>query len=348
MLYLETTGSWRDMGEALGRRFQSELADCIARFCPALDRPSAEGAAALRRIKSQLERHAPGVLDETAGMAAAMGLDADAMLGYRLFPDLPAFTFAGRAAEPGCSVFYTHDPRSTLLARNCDLENDISQDIQVCQVSRPTDGAAFVTTGYLGLLPINGMNEHGVGLAGASAHTLDGVPDAEGLPAGAKARLIFAAARSTREAIGVLSRQPHLGKSFNLLVGDAEGRAELYELVPGHVPRSADHTDDQDHTLACTNVFGSGRWRVPDEPEYVASAQVRRDRIEQRLGEPDRGSDPAGAQALLREVAMPGDVIAAEGCPYQTAYSQVMDLGRRTMWLAEGHPAEAEYREVSL
>lgn len=331
------------MGRQYGAALAAELGRCLDLFCPFLRGGDDDKIAArLDPLETLLRRMAPALWQETQGMADGAGIAPRQMLAYRFFPEVRA------ALTEGCSAFYlAHSDAGPLLGRNADLEDDLSQEIQVCHVCRPTHGPARVTTTYVGLTPTSGFNAHGLGLGGTSAHAADYAPDADGVPAGVLAFLLLEQCATLDDADALLAQHRFRGKSLNLLIGDAAGRARVYECVPGHVPHAVTPPTPRDWA-ACTNSFLSGRWKWLDESKYQECSFARYGRITQRLHDGQVDYRVEGAQDLLRQVAMPGPICTGFDGTWKTAYSGVMCLAQQRMLLAPGHPAEAPFEEVKL
>lgn len=330
------------MGQAYGETFRIELHRCIDYFFPGIREATTHASAVLDQLEAQLCRLAPPLWDETVGMAEGASLDARQMLAYRFFPDVRG------AMQGGCSAFYlAQSDAGPLLGRNCDLEDDLSQQVQVCQVARPQDGPARITISYVGLPPINGMNEYGLGIAGTSAHTTDGRADPRGATMGILAFVMHQCCRSLSDADRVLQKHLFAGKSLNLLIGDAAGQSRLYEMVPGYAPHAMPSHADRAWT-ACTNTFLSGRWNWPDESEYQECSFARYGQLIQRFHDRQVAARIDAAEDLLRQVAMPGPVSTGFHGTWKTAYSAVMCLAHKKMLLAPGHPGEVGFEEVSL
>lgn len=342
MLQIETQGSWLEMARQYGEAFRDPLHECVGHFCPWLNQPLDKAEPFLKRTRSLLERRCPALLDETRGMAEGAGLDERQILAYRFFPDVAA------AMSAGCSLVYLgRSDAGPLLARNADLEDDISQRVQVCHVSRPDDGPATLTLSYVGLLPINGCNDRGLGLVAASAHTTECGDDRYGIPAGV---LMFEALQtdSTTDATHArFAAEPFAGKSCNLLVGDAQGDSAVLEMVPGHPARRRPQPPGRDWN-ASTNTFLSGRYPIPDEPEYQQCSYARYGRIAQPLTDGQMDYRLDAVDNLMKQIAMPGPVCTGFGRTWKTAYTTVICLQERRVVLYPGHPAETESKVIRL
>ncbi len=341
MLFLETKGTWREMGLQLGEAFAEKLHQCLERYASWLLADLGRYQPAIGQIRDLLSTHAPELIDETEGLAESTGVDPDALLGYRFFNEV-----RDRVAE-GCSVVYIADSDAgPLLGRNCDLSATFDPDIQLCRTCRPDDGQTKITTTYLGMAGGIGVNAAGLGTGGASAHTPERYGD-EGLPGQVLNFLLLHSCRNTNEARDLLSRRAFLGKSNNLIAGDRTGASALFEMAPGRISLQVDRPTDQDWQI-CTNFFTSGRTPIDPQPLYLESAYARYGRMSHGLGSGLVDRSVSGLKQLLVEIAQPGLCIPEEHVTLKTAYSQVMELTSGRMHITPGHPAEAPWQEVSL
>ena len=340
MLRIETRGPWREMGRQVGETFRDwfpRVLDHFARWLAAdLDgfRP------AVGRIREVLLRHCPEVQEETLGMAEAAGIEPDLMLGFRFFNEI-------RSYHTGCSGAFMADAREgPLLARTCDIEPDISQQIQLCRISRPNDGPDTVLVTYLGMVGALGFNEHGLALTGSSAPA-DVPASSEGLPMAVCNHLLMSRCRTVAEARAMLAPMPLRGKAAVMLACDETGDSMLVELASGHepvmLPRQADKT-----WQACSNFCFSGRIPNRADPRALENAYARYGRMAHLLegGLVERSVN--GMKRLISDVAQPGPVCHAPQCWFKTAYGLVIEARNRKMHLCPGHPAETDYVEVSL
>ena len=341
MLWIETKGSWREMGRQLGEEFRDTIKACMEHYAPWLLAEPVKYAPAIQSLSGVLEQHCPVVLEETHGLAEAVGTPRELMLGYRLFNEVRRY-----GPVVGCSaVFLAEAAEGPLLGRNCDLRPTTDPDFQLCRTCRPDEGAAVISTTYLGMVGGVGVNEHGLGLGGASAHTDARYGDA-GLPAQVLCWLLMYTCRRVTEARELLAAHPFLGKSANLIVADDSGASVLLELAPGapafQTPRRLDRS-----WQACTNFFASGQVPIKQETPYLENAYARYGRIVHLLDEGLTQHSLGGLKQLLTDIAQPG-VCTRDNPTLRTAYSHVMDLKARTMHVTPGHPAEVAWKEVAL
>ena len=83
MLTIETRGSMYDIGKQQGETFAGELETCAARFVGLMESRRDDLDAVAARVRQQLEKDAPHLLEETAGMAAGSGLPEDRLFKLR-------------------------------------------------------------------------------------------------------------------------------------------------------------------------------------------------------------------------------------------------------------------------
>ena len=339
MLRIETSGSWREMGRALAEAFPDQLREFIELFTPDVARGQVPRIAPT--LREMTRQYAPELLDETAGMAEVLALPPGGLLCYRMFVDANALK-----PRQGCSVFMLDDaPEGSLLARTCDIEPETHAN-QICQIRRPDDGMATITLTYVGLVSSIGMNEAGLGLAGASAR-----PAEEGTASGPGMNIVAFSAlqrcQRVHEAEDLLCAQPLVGKGSVQLLADAEGDCRLLEFVHGRravsVPRPACRSWD-----AATNFHPSGR--TPSEPRLGVdyNSYARYGRIVHQLMTNPRAHSVAGAQALLGDISQPGRYIPEGAFPLQTAYASVFELRTRVCHLCAGNPLREPFEAIAL
>jgi len=327
------------MGRALAEAFPDQLREFIELFTPDVARGQVPNIAPTLREMTQ--QHAPELLDETAGMAEVLDLPADGLLCYRMFVDANALR-----PRQGCSVFMVDDaPEGPLLARTCDIEPETHAN-QICQIRRPDDGMATITLTYVGLVSSIGMNEAGLGLAGASAR-----PAEEGTAAGPGITVIAFSAllrcRSVGEAETLLCARPLIGKGSVQLLADAEGDCRLLEFVHGKravsVARPAGQT-----WQAATNFHPSGLTRNEPRTTIDYNAYARYGRIVHQLMIDPRTHSILGAKALLGDISQPGRYIPEGAFSLQTAYASVFELRARVCHLCAGNPLRERFEAVAL
>lgn len=337
MLQIETRGTWREMGRQLGEAFRDDIRDAQELFAPWLVTEREKYAPAVARLEALLRAQCPEVLDEALGMGEGAGMDPDLALGYRLFNQISMFL------REECSVaFIRGGENGPLLGRNCDLGQSELR-FQLCHVRRPTGEPATIEMTYVGLVAGLCLNEHGLGMAGASA--MAEPHGAEGLPSPVLAHWLMHRCRTVAEARALFAQHRFLGKPANYVVADETGDSALFEFVCGLPPREAP-SPPGGRWQAATNFMVSQAPLPPLPPTNLGNFYARYGRLAQMLGYGLVEPSVTGMHRLLTDIANPGAVCPDIGMI--TAYSHIMDLRARTMHLWPGHPAEVEPVEVRL
>lgn len=341
MLIIETSGSWGAMGEEVGRTFSEALRRCMDRYCPWLLSDPAAHRRAIRSVRALLEKVCPELLEETEGLARGADLDPDITLGYRFFNEVR------ERIREGCSVIYLAESEvGPLLGRNCDLSPTFDAEIQLCRICRPETGPDRLTTTYLGMAGGVGLNESGLGIGGASAHTPKRYGD-EGLPGQVLDFLLLDRCSDVSEAQDLAARHRFLGKSSNLIVGDAHESSVLFERAPGRMSVQVERPRGRNGQV-CTNFFISGEIPMDPQTEYLQSAYARYGRMMHQLTQGLIDHSVEGMKRLLTDIAQPGLCDTGRGGQVKTAYSQVMELASGKMHYTPDHPAESSWQEISL
>jgi len=341
MLHIETRGTWREMGRQIGEQFRRWFPPVLEHFAPYLRSDFESVRPAVRRIGRMLEKNAPDLLEETRGVAEGAGFEPEVMLGLRFFNEIRGF------GADGCSgVFVADAPEGPLLARTCDIEPDISFEIQLCRVSRPNEGPGTVTVTYLPLTGGMGVNEHGLAVTGSSA-PIRPRKTTVGLPVALINHRLLGRCRNVPEARRLLSSVKARCKPVLELVADAAGKSMLVEMAAGRpiviLPR-----DKQQTWQACSNICFSGRLPCQGQPHYLYNAYARYGRIVHHLQEGLVERSVAGMKRLLKDVAQPGPICPKGASPLETAYAFVVETHARAMHLCAGNPNEGTYRRISL
>lgn len=341
MLTIETSGSWREMGRQLGEQCGDDIRRCMQTYAPWLIEDTDRFRPAVADLRAVLAEHCPELLEESQGMAEGAGLEPDLTLGFRFFAEVRK-----RLSPACCAIYLANTPDGPLLGRNCDLDPKFDAGVQLCRVCRPSDGPAMIKMGYVGLAGATGLNEHGLGLGGASAHTTENYGN-EGLPAAVLGFMVMGRCRTAAQAASLMASHKFLGKSANIMVGDKGGGSVLFELAPGRTPVAVGR-EDRRQWQACTNFFQSGEIPIAPEQAYLQSAYARYGRLVHQLEGNFVEPSVAGLQDLLAQITQPGLFDTGREGKVKTAYSQVLELKAGVVHYTPGHPAEVAWQSVAL
>jgi len=341
MLHIETRGAWREMGRQIGETFRRWFEPMLDHFAPELVSDAGRHRPAIERIRRVLLAHCPELLEETLGMAEGAAMDAEVMLGLRFFNELDS-----RPSPGCCGIFIADGKQGPLLGRTCDIEPDISVEIQLCRIRRPDEGPAAVVVTYLPITGGIGFNEHGLAIGGSSAPALVKA-DGEGLPTAVVNHLLLTRCRNVGDAGELLRRLRIRGKAALEIICDESGDSMLVEMASGHemiiVPRAAGR-----NWQASSNICYSGKVPARDDPRSLGNAYARYGRIAHQLDGGFVERSVGGLKRLIADVTQPGPVCPEEDCYLHTAYANIIETRSRRMHVCPGHPAKAKYMVVSL
>ena len=329
------------MGAQIGETFREWFPPVLEHFASWLSADLDTYRPVIGELRALLLAHCPEIVEETEGMADAVGLDHDLMLGLRYFNELR------QRMDPGCSgLFLAESDRGPLMARTCDIEPDLGAEIQLVRTCRPNDGPATVLTTYLPLTGGVGLNEHGVAVAGSSATAR--VPrSGDGLPIAVMNHLLMTRCQSVGEAQELLSQHQVRGRGAVQLVCDRSGASMMVEFVPGRPTTLTPRRPDRDWQ-ACSNFCYSAGLTTNAGDRYLQNAYARYGRMVHQVAEGITPRTLDGVKQLILEIAQPGMVCPEEYCFFHTAYAFVVEPQSLKMHLCPGHPAMEEYVAIAL
>jgi isopenicillin-N N-acyltransferase like protein len=306
-------------------------------------------------------------VEEIHGIAEGAGVSVEDVLSINVRTEVMfaakarAAKAASRASGDGqrqgeCSAFTVLPEASaeghTLLGQNWDWLLHCFDTVVVLEATQD-EGPNFVSVVEAGLLAKTGLNSSGLGVA-TNALVTD---DDRGEPAIPYHVLLraFMDCENLSDALAIVQRGIR-SSSANYLLAHADGVAVDIEAAPGDFSRLFLGYPD-DGVMLHTNHFRSpafdGRdvslWVMPDSPFRLErlNAAARRarpdglslDRFRAVLG--DHANYPSGICCHPDSRMDPLDQGA-------TVASVLMDLTERRIWLANGHPCTAPYRELDV
>ncbi|MGN6473276.1 MAG: C45 family autoproteolytic acyltransferase/hydrolase [Mycobacteriales bacterium] len=278
--------------------------------------------------------HCPDLLTELTGLARSSGVDPRTLFAMNL---LDEEWWMRRALAPApsmahCSGFgiAAQDGRPAYVGQNMDLPGWMD-GLQILLDLRPDEGPGALIPSWPGMVALDGLNEHGVGVC---VNTLAQLPTAAaGLPVAFVIRTLLAQA-DRAHAVARLRELPH-ASGQNYVVGDPTGVSDVECSAAGAVDYSA-HTSwfaHTNHPLAETHAGEV----APTENGSQDRSVPRLAHLTQRLGELDEVS-PSALGAVLAE---PPLCRGSDGDPGFTLYSAVMELtDAPVLHLSAGPPSD--------
>jgi isopenicillin-N N-acyltransferase-like protein len=309
------------------------------------------------RFHAPIAAYRPNYLAEMRGIAEGAGLDLADVLAINVRTEVMFAAKARQAAASAgpaeCSAFGVAPPpgRSgpTFMGQNWDWLPHTADTLVVLE-ARQDDAPDFVTVVEAGLLAKTGMNSSGLGLVTNALVTSDDMGE-PGLPYHVLLRAIMDC-ENVSDAITAL-QAGYRSSSANYLLAHRDGIAIDVEASPGDFSRLYLLYPGDDGVVLHTNHFLADRfagkdvsiWAMPDSPVRVqrlrAGVQAAADRslATFRALLSDHANYPSGV-CCHPDPRMPG---YEQG---MTAASVLMDLGAGRMWVTDGNPCTAPFREL--
>ena len=354
--------------EQRGRQYGEQAADRVRRSVSAYREVFAHVAnwdwakvrAEAARFQAPIAAFAPAYLTEMRGLAHGAGVDFLDVLAINVRTEVMytakarQAAYAGRPGRPGeCSAFAVAPAPGAagpaLIGQNWDWVPHVTDTVVVLEAQQDS-GPDFVTVVEAGLLANTGMNSSGLGLVTNALVTADDVGE-PGLPYHVLLRAILDC-ENVSDALVALQAGLR-SSSANYLIAHRDGVVVDVEASPGDFSRLYFVYPDRDGVALHTNHFLSERfarrdvsvWAMPDSP-------VRLQRLRAGVAAaPDHSL--ATFRSLLSDHANYPSSVCCHPDPRMapadqglTATSVLMDLGAARMWLTDGNPCTAPYREL--
>ena len=365
--HVRVTGSAEQRGRQYGEQARDRVQRSVSAYRDVFtsmvgwDWPTVRREAA--RFEAPIAAFNPSYLAEMRGIAEGAGIGFTDVLAINVRTEVMFAAKARQAATAGrrpaeCSSFAVApapgQPGATLVGQNWDWLPHSAETVVVLE-ARQDDGPDFVTVVEAGLLAKTGMNAAGLGLVTNALVTADDLGD-PGLPYHVMLRAILDC-ENVSDAITSL-QAGFRSSSANYLLAHRDGVAIDVEGSPGDFSRlyflypEAAHPGGEP-ILLHTNHFLADRfagkdvsvWVMPDSPVRLqrlragahAAAELSLATFRGLLS--DHANYPSGVCCHPDPRMAPED----QG---MTVTSVLMDLRAGRMWVSDGNPCTAPYREL--
>ncbi len=370
---LDVGGSHREIGRQTGEGARPLIERCIASYEADFESFAGMSLSAAEALTppfvAAAERSLPQYVEELRGLAEGAAVPFSRLVLLNCGEELTC----SPSLEPGhCTSLALAGGGRTVVAHNEDWEaRDIENQV-LLRIAAP-DGTRILAMATAGLLPVTGLNSHGLAFgantvyaleepAGASGGTKPGAP-AAGLRAGVPNSLLCrwmleAATRDEATARAVL---PERARGSNHLCGqaggsiwDVETSAARAAVIEGGAGIAGGAGIDGWEWLAHTNHY------LADETGKLegstsAGSRLRYARACELLTEGlSRGLGPVElAAGVLRDHENAPTCICGHGgegpdAPSPTTASMIWELEERRMHVCAGPPCGNPYKVVSL
>lgn len=341
---LEASGSPREIGLAIGRRFGEQIREGLRRRHVWFDElrrfMEQDRAARYAPFLAAGREHFPDILEELHGWAEGSGVPFDDLMALNLRAELAAMMHGEAADAPGCSTIALSRGQRHIIAHNEDgnrAYRDLMFLVHVSQPGRPS----FLCLTYPGILCGNGPAVNDAGLV-LTTNFIASLTVRPGVPRYFLSRAVLNAV-SLREAVEVVTH-PERSFAFHYNLGSrAEGKILSVETT---AEESAFH-EVSGLYLHTNHLLLPGISQSPQDAEYVESSSMSRYRVlragVQRLS--DRVDDIQGAE-LVKLLS------SHESAPYSpcrhptgevggaTLGNALFDLGKGSLQLVFSNPCQ--------
>ena len=330
-------GPPRARGRQHGERFREEIAAALA----TLRQQHSPAAFASARKKAEtawpmILTRAPDIADELQGIAegsATQLLDILLRIGFEFF-DAPA--------QAGCTAMAFRGSKGAILGQNWDAPPDVAKEL-VLFIHRGPHGFEQAVIASIGGLAWVGSNRHGLAILNNDLMLHSRAP---GLPSQIVRRIVLKES-SVGTALAAMRLLPHMaGRSY--LLGDSTGDVAGIEVSAGHGVRVNQPKAPVLHT---NHALDSDIRADEDQAALMKTYPSSRHRLQvlQRFA-PGITSVEQLAAVLGNREGAPDSICKdhSEAEPTQTAFSIIVDCGKRVLHVCAGSPAVHGYRPILL
>jgi isopenicillin-N N-acyltransferase like protein len=190
---LSLSGTAQERGKAHGESMRSQIHDLLERWKEFLSRYSTTSLDTyIHALVSEtgfiqaVEHWTPGLLDEVKGIADGANASFEDIFGFQLQDEEWWFgqelSNNQRADALHCSSigWTAHDGSSSLVAQNMDMPDYLDGYQVILKIADPENGLESLVFSTAGLIALNGINNHGIGIVcnnlGRLNHTREGLP----------------------------------------------------------------------------------------------------------------------------------------------------------------------------
>ena len=289
---------------------------------------SSETLAFGRECEKEVKRIFPEVLDEIRGFAEAC---------HASYEHLASFVFSIGTLKPtACSIFATDNGLEIVFGRNYDFFYRFKRHSESF-LTKPSEGYNSVGNCDIFIGREDGVNEKGLAVAMTWVAPKTVKP---GINFILLTRYVLDKCQNVKEALKTLTEAHHVTAN-NYLLADKEGNVAVVEACAEKV-RIRRTKDD---FIVCTNHFVHDEMvDMEDQKERPSDSVLRYTTIDKALEENVGKIDIETAQRILSDHT--GGVCShKDDIQLGTLWSLIAGLKQLRIFLAEGHPCRAKYRE---
>jgi predicted choloylglycine hydrolase len=281
-----------------------------------------------RRCEREVKRIFPEILNEIRGFADAC---------HAPYEHFASFVLSIGAFKPtACSIFAVNNGGDVVFGRNYDFFYRFKRHSESF-LTKPSEGYCSVGNSDVFIGREDGLNEKGlaIGMTWVAPKTVK-----PGINFVLLTRCVLDKCANVKEALKILTKAHHLSTN-NYLLADREGNMTVVEACAEKVRTRR----PEDGFIVCTNHFAHEEMLdMENHRERPPDSALRYTTIYKTLEENFGRVDIKTAQRILSDHT--GKVCShIDEIRLGTLWSLVAGLKRLRIFLAEGHPCRAKYRE---
>ena len=221
MYYLESSGSWFEIGRNHGRRLSREIRQAFAEW--AAERYLAPEAAEYgSESRGYTSEHYADLMEEMSGIADGCGMSLDEVFALSAFNSLAK-------TQSGCTAMAIRGEDGRAVVGKTHDIGVVEQRWSLVHLIRPPGAMPMIRAGSVGSVwAVAGINQGGLGMGAASGPTFAGQTGC-GLPQHCVAAPALSQCATVAEVEGMMDHMVLAGRGINAVYGDASGDAAVVE-----------------------------------------------------------------------------------------------------------------------
>jgi len=229
LLFLESRGSFKDIGEHIGKLLTDQIQEKISTSLEIADKKYKTDRVKLsvERLKTSFQRNYPYLWEEIGGICSGANVDLLQFITHIFRPGIAVFN----EADDGCSdIIFPRSNVGPLLAK-CHDATSPKAGLAVIRIIRCQEkNHILCVTQPDGISSMNGMNDKGLAVGEASLHFY--TTNKSGTVRNLLIRPILHECDNVKEAVEFLDEHPPATAGFHFALVDQSGNAAIVERSP--------------------------------------------------------------------------------------------------------------------
>jgi predicted choloylglycine hydrolase len=229
LLYLESSGSFKEIGENFGKLLTDQIQDKISTSLKIVDKKYKADRiqSSVERLKTSFQRYYPYLWEEIAGICSGANVDILHFLIHIFRPGIHVFN----ETDDGCSdIIFPRSNDGPILGKCHDATSPEAGLVVVRRILCQEMNPILCVTQPDGMSSMNGMNNKGLAVGEASIHFH--TTNESGTVRNLLIRPILHECDNVNEAVEFLADHPPVTAGFHFSLVDQSGTAAIVERSP--------------------------------------------------------------------------------------------------------------------